>query len=453
MKEYNLIQEGDVNFSETRKNWYRTMDSVAISEWLERDASSFIHQSLSTPCLDVLESCEGIYITDVSGKKYMDFHGNNLHQVGHRNPFVIEKVKQQLDILPFSPRRYTNKPAIELAEKLSSLLPAGLNRVLFAPGGTSAIGMALKLARIVTGKYKVVSLWDSFHGASMDAISVGGEQQFKQGLGPLMPGVEHINQSESYRNPFSEDSNDLHYVEQLENIIEENADIGAFIIETIRNTDVQIPSKAYWKSVREICCKHNVLLILDEIPIAFGRTGKMFAFEHFDIEPDIICLGKGLGAGIIPIAAIVARDSYNVAGDISLGHYTHEKNPLGSVAALAMLEFIESNHLLEKVKKDELFVKEKLTALQEKYSLIGDVRGIGLLWGIELVKDRDTKERAVSEAEQVMYECLKNGLSFKVSQGNVIQLCPPLIIEREQLENAFNILEIAIHSIGYPLLS
>ena len=136
-----------------------------------------------------------------------------------------------------------------------------------------------------------------------------------------------------------------------------------------------------------------------------------------------------------------------------MGHYTHEKNPLGSVAALAMLEFIDSNNLLEKVTKDELFVKEKMITLTEKYSLIGDVRGIGLLWGIELVKDRETKEKAINETEQIMYECLKNGLSFKVSQGNVIQFCPPLIIEKEHLESAFKILENAIHTLGYPLLT
>ena len=216
------------------------------------------------------------------------------------------------------------------------------------------------------------------------------------------------------------------------------------MIETIRNTDVQIPSQAYWNRVREICTKHKVLLILDEIPIAFGRTGKMFAFEHYGIEPDIICLGKGLGGGVMPMAAIVAREGYNIAGEISLGHFTHEKSPLGSVAALAMLEYMEQHHLLQKVQDDEAFMSEALHGLKDKFPLIGDVRGIGLLWGVELVKDRNTKEKAVKESEMVMYECLKNGMSFKVSQGNVIQLSPPLIISREELTEALKILEAAI---------
>jgi 4-aminobutyrate aminotransferase len=444
MKENNLLTEGDVNFSESRKNWYTILDSTTLN-LLDQDAELFMHQSLSTPCLDVIESCEGIYITDVSGKKYMDFHGNNVHQVGYRNQYVIDKVKQQMDILPFSPRRYTNQVAIDFAKKLTSLLPDHLNRVLFAPGGTSAVGMALKLARVITGKYKAVSLTDSFHGASLDAIAVGGEDQFKKYMGPLSPETKNIPQPVSYRNIYP-DGNDLKYADALENIIKEDGQVGAFIAETIRNTDVQIPSAAYWKRVREICTKYNVLLILDEIPIAFGRTGKMFAFEHYGIEPDIICLGKGLGAGIIPIAAIVTKDEYNVAADVSLGHYTHEKSPLGCAAGLAMIEFIEQNKLIEKVREAEIFLREQLNELKEKYSIIGDIRGIGLLWGIELVKDKITKEKAVEEAEWIMYECLKNGLSFKISQGNVLQLSPPLIIKREQLKTAIAILENAFQN-------
>ena len=348
-----------------------------------------------------------------------------------------------MDVLCFSPRRYTNPVAIAFAEKLTSYFPADLKRVLFAPGGTSAVSMALKLARIVTGKHKVVSLQDSFHGASMDAIAAGGEAQFKKGLGPLLQEAINIPQPTTYHN-HPPGTDDIVFAGYLEDVIKTEGNIGAFIAETIRNTDVQIPSKGYWKKIREICTRHNVLLILDEIPIAFGRTGKMFAFEHYDIEPDIVCLGKGLGAGIIPFAAIVARDEHNIAKDVSLGHFTHEKSPLGSAAALAMLEFIENNSLLDKVKKDEIFLKETLQLFKEKYSLVGDVRGIGLIWGIELVTDKKTKEKATTEAELIMYECLRNGLSFKVSQGNVLQLCPPLIITREELTKALVILETAI---------
>jgi 4-aminobutyrate aminotransferase len=445
MKEHGLLTEGDVNFSESRKSWYKVLDAHTL-DLLNDDADVFLHQSLSTPCLDVLQSCEGIYITDISGKRYMDFHGNNVHQVGYRNSYVMDKVKQQMDELPFSPRRYTNPIAITFAQKLTSLFPEKLNRVLFAPGGTSSVGMALKLARVITGKQKVVSLTDSFHGASLDAIAVGGEEQFKKYMGNFSLETTNIPQPVTYRNVYGE-AEDLLYANALENVIKTDGEIGAFIAETIRNTDVQIPSMAYWKRVREICTQYNVLLILDEIPIAFGRTGTMFAFEHYDIEPDIVCLGKGLGAGIIPIAAIVTKDEYNVAADVSLGHYTHEKSPLGCSAGLAMIEFMEQNNLLDKVKADAIFMRTELNKLKAQYPIIGDVRGIGLLWGIELVKDIVTKEKAVTEAEQVMYECLKNGLSFKVSQGNVLQLCPPLIISREELTAAISIIERALNKI------
>ena len=438
-----LRQEGDVNFSEGREEWYKQLDPQTL-EWLNRDAAVFLHQSLSTPCLNVIESCEGIYLTDINGKRYMDFHGNSVHQVGYRNSYVTDRLKAQLDILPFSPRRYTNKVAIELAEKLVSLLPASLNRVLFAPGGTSAVGMALKLARRITGKQKVVSVQGSFHGASLDAIAVGGEEQFRKYMGQLYPETIFIPQADRYRNGPDQE---LQFAELLDEVLTRNEDAGAFIAETIRNTDVQIPSKQYWEKIREVCDRHGVLLILDEIPIAFGRTGTLFAFEQYGIVPDILCLGKGLGAGAFPIAAIIAREEYNIAGDISLGHYTHEKSPMGAAAALAMIEYTISQQLLEKVQEDESFIRKELTILKDEFPLIGDIRGKGLLWAVELVKDPVTKERAVEEGEAVLYDCLKNGLSFKVSQGNVLQLCPPLIITREQITDAILIIRGALQSV------
>jgi 4-aminobutyrate aminotransferase len=438
-----LREEGDINFSAGREEWYRQLDQPTI-EWLEKDAALFLHQSLSTPCLNVIDSCEGIYITDTNGKKYMDFHGNSVHLVGYRNPLVTERMKAQLDILPFSPRRYTNKTAIALAAKLVSLLPPALNRVLFAPGGTTAVGMALKLARRVTGKHKVVSVQGSFHGASLDAIAVGGEEQFRKYMGQLYPETIFIPQADSYRNGIEQE---LQFTEMLDEVLSRNEGVGAFIAETIRNTDVQIPAAGFWQRVREICDRHNVLLILDEIPIAFGRTGTLFAFEQYGIVPDILCLGKGLGAGAFPMAAIVTKEEYNIAGDVALGHYTHEKSPLGAAAALAMIDYTIQQNLLEKVMEDEAFVLEELEAMKADFPIIGDIRGKGLLWAIELVKDPLTRERAVEEAEQVMYACLRNGLSFKVSQGNVLQLCPPLIITREEISAALLIIRQAIQSV------
>ncbi len=435
------VVEGDINLTPARREWLQNEVGATARELLEKDAKYFMHQSMSTPCLDVLQDCDGSHMISVSGKKYLDFHGNNVHQIGFSHPKLIAKLTEQLQNLTFSTRRYANETAIQFAEKLTSYTPEGLNSILLTPNGSSAIGIALKLARAITGKHKVISFWDSFHGASLDAISVGGEAVFQEHMGPLMPGVERIPPPITYRGIF--EGNEDKALEYLEYVLEKDPQIGAFLAETIRNTDVQIPSKKFWKAARELCTKQGVLLILDEIPIAFGRTGTMFAYELFDIEPDILCLGKGLGGGVIPQAAIVAREEYNKFGHISLGHYTHEKSPLGSMAGLTLLEVLEEENILQKVKEDQEFMRKSLYKMYRKYSLIGDVRGVGLLWGIELVTDRTTKEKATAEAEEIMYECLKQGLSFKVSKGNVIQLSPPLTITREELEKAFEILNCA----------
>ncbi|EGQ7798717.1 aspartate aminotransferase family protein [Vibrio parahaemolyticus] len=445
IKPTHFRSEGDVNTTPARQAWNASMDDERTQALLKRDSEVFLHQAMSTPCLDTLEAAEGIYIQDATSKKYMDFHGNNVHQLGYGHPHVIKRVQEQIAKLPFSPRRFTNETAIECAEKLTQICGGELNRVLFAPGGTSAVGMALKLARHITGNYKVVSLWDSFHGASLDAISVGGEACFRQGMGPLMAGVERIPPAVSYRGAFPvADGSDVHYADYLEYVIEKEGGVGAFIAEAVRNTDVQVPSKAYWKRIREICDKHNVMLIIDDIPNGMGRSGEWFTYQAYDIEPDMLCIGKGLGGGLVPIAAMVTKDKYNTAEQISMGHYTHEKSPIGCAAALATMEAIEQDGLLDKAKADSLFMREKLLEMKAKYPVIGDVRGIGMLWGIELVTDHESKARAYHEAEAVLYQCLNNGVSFKVSQGNVIQLSPPLIITREQLTEALAIFEEAI---------
>ncbi len=440
------LVEGDINLTPARGKWNSFVDNQEVRELLEKDAKYFLHQSMSTPCLDALKRCEGPYIESLSGKKYLDFHGNNVHQIGFSHPKLISRLKEQLQDLTFSTRRYTNEVAVAFAEKLVSVAPKGLNKVLLTPNGSSAVGIALKLARAVTGKYKVVSFWDSFHGASLDVVGVSGESVFREHMGPLMPGVVRIPPPITYRGIY--EGKEEKALEYLEYVLSKDNQIGAFLAETIRNTDVQIPSKQFWQEARKLCDKYNVLLILDEIPIALGRTGKLFAFEHFGIEPDILCLGKGLGGGLIPQAAIIARDEYNAFQHISLGHYTHEKSPMGAMAGLTVLQIIQDENLLEKTHQFEKLMKSALHKMQRKYSLIGDVRGMGLLWGIELVTNRTSKEPAIVEAEEIMYECLRNGLNFKVSKGNVIQLSPALTISEEELQDAFKILNEAFLKIN-----
>ncbi|MCX7131984.1 aspartate aminotransferase family protein [Aeromonas sp.] len=423
--------EGDINLGEGRARWWAGQ-SDGVQAGLAEDSRYFLHQALSTPCLDLLESAQGSWLTSVSGARYLDFHGNSVHQLGHGHPKVVAAVQQQLADLPFAPRRYTHQVAIDCARTLAELAPGDLNRVLFAPGGS-----------------EVVSLWDAFHGASLDAISVGGEACFRAGMGPLMAGVERIPPPTRYRGVwYRGEGDDLHYADYLEYVIEKEGGVGAFIAEPIRNTDVQVPSRAYWQRVREICDRHKVLLIVDEIPNALGRTGHWFSFEEFGIEPDIICLGKGLGGGVVPFAALITRDRFNQAAAISLGHYTHEKSPIGCAAALATISTIREEGLLAKAQEDGRFIARELAAIAERHTLIGQVRGIGLLWALDLVVDHQSRTRNSQAAERLLYRCLELGLSFKVSQGNVIQLSPPLNIARADLVRAITILDRALSEIA-----
>ena len=444
LSDHERIVEGDINQSAARQNWMNEAVDAETKKLLEKDAQYFLHQALSTPCLDVLSHAQGPFLINKNGKKYYDFHGNNVHQLGFSHPKLIAALKQQLDALTFSTRRYTNETAIAFAEKLTSLTP-GLDKILMTPNGSSAVGIALKLARAVTGKHKVLSFWDSFHGASLDVISVSGESVFRENMGPMMPGVERIPPPITYRGIY--EGNEDKAIEYLEYVLSKDNQIGAFLAETVRNTDAQIPSKKFWQTARKLCDRFGVLLILDEIPIALGRTGKLFAYEHYDIIPDILCLGKGLGGGIIPQAAIVTKSEYDRFNHISLGHYTFEKSPMGAAAGLATLNILEEENILQHVATLEEIMLSKLTMLQNQFPLIGDVRGIGLLWGLELVKDPIFKEEALQEAEAIMYECLKNGLSFKVSKGNVLQLCPALTITEHELEEALGILQKAFQTI------
>ncbi len=441
--------EGDINISPQREAWQKKHLDKKSRALLAEDARYFLKQSLSTPCLNAMQACEGIYIEDLQGRRYMDFHGNNVHQVGFGNPGVIAAVKNQLDALSFCTRRYTNQAAVNLARKLAEIAPGKLNKSLFCPGGAEAVGIAIKLARIATGRHKTISMWDSFHGATLDTISIGGEAVFRRDIGPLLSGTEHVPPADEYRCVFgcyNRGGCDLACADYVEYILEKEGDIAAVIAEPIRSTPY-IPKPEYWQKIRQACDKHGALLIFDEIPHALGRAGKMFTFENFGVTPDIVVLGKGLGGGILPLAAIVAHENLDVAAERALGHYTHEKNPVACAAALAAIDYIEKNQLVEHAHNLGQYSLGRLKEMKKRHALIGDVRGLGLFLGIELVKDPKTRERAAEEAEAVMYACLSKGLSFKISMGNIITLTPALVITKEEMDHALDIIETCIADI------
>jgi 4-aminobutyrate aminotransferase len=439
--------EGESNTSVARSEWSAGIGDASTRDLLARDSAAFLHQSLSSPCLTAIAKAEGIWIEDTMGRRYMDFHGNSVHHIGYGHPRLKEAIKAQLDALCFAPRRFTCEPAVELAETLGRLAPGDLGKVLFTTGGSDAIEVALRLARAATGRFKTLSFWDAFHGAGFGASSVGGEATFRSGIaGPLLPGAEHVapwgNRNCAYGHDNLEDSARA-CAKMISYVLAREGDIAAIVAEPMRATPYP-PAPGFWKSVREACDRHGTLLIFDEIPTGLGKTGRFFAHEHDDVQPDMVVLGKALGGGILPIAAVIARRDLDVAGGYAIGHYTHEKNPVTTRAALTTIEIIREEGLTEQAAELGAYAMDRLRNLGERSPAVGDVRGRGLLFGVELVSDRADYTPDNGLAERAYYRCLEAGLSFKISQGNVLTLSPPMVIARAELDRALGIVEQAI---------
>ncbi|MBY0311207.1 MAG: aspartate aminotransferase family protein [Phycisphaerales bacterium] len=440
--------EGDINVSDARQRW-REAQSRPVRELLARDEAAFVHQAMSTPCLSALSSAKGSCIVDLDGKSLLDFHGNSVHQIGHGHPRVVEAIVSQLYNLPFCPRRFTNLAAVELAEKLAEISPGrALTKVLLAPGGAEAMSMAMKLARLTTGKTKFVSFTGSFHGATLDTISIGGEAHFRDGVGPLLPGCLHVpapTPSRCQNNCGPGQGCVGKCLSALQRILESDNDIAAVIGEPIRCTTVDLPPHGYWQAVRSLCDQRGVLLIVDEIPLCLGRTGRWFSIDHEEVVPDILVIGKGLGGGILPMAAMLVRPELDRAHRTSLGHFTHEKSPLGAAAALETIRIIEDEGLLRRSSTLGGRLMDQLRLALSDVPFVHEIRGRGLLVGVQLRSALG--QSAEAAAERVMYHCLENGLSFKVSGGNVLTLCPPLVIADHELDHAVEILAEAFRTL------
>jgi len=443
--------EGESNTSAARKSWQARSAGENSEPLLTRDAKAFLHQSLSSPCVSTIAKAEGIWIEDSDGRRFMDFHGNSVHHIGWGHPKLIEAIKDQLDDLPFAPRRFTNEPAVELAEKLAEIAPGDLGKTLFTTGGSDANEVALKIARAATGRFKTISFWDAFHGAGLGAASVGGEATFRSHIaGPLLPGTEHVAPFACYRCPYNHAGPDicgLACAKMVEFVLEREGDVAAVIAEPMRAVPY-VPPAGFWTAVREACNRHGALLIMDEIPTGLGKTGKMFAFEHDDVIPDIVTMGKALGGGVLPIAACIARKELDVCGDFAIGHYTHEKNPVTSRAALTTIQIIEEEGLVDRSAELGAYAMAQLQDRLGSVPIVGDIRGRGLMFGVEIVQDRTDKTAGNALAEKIYYACLDAGLSFKISQGCVLTLSPPLTISRAELDAALDIVVTAIRSVA-----
>ena len=442
--------EGEDNRSEARAAWAQAQGAGPGATLIARDAEAFLHQSLSSPCVSTIARAEGIWIEDLEGRRYMDFHGNSVHHLGYGHPRVIAAIKDQLDALPFAPRRFTNEPAVALAEKLGAVAPGELSKVLFTTGGSDANEVALKIARAATGRFKTLSFWDAFHGAGFGAASVGGEATFRSHIaGPLLPGAEHVAPFHCYHCAYGHPGPEacgLACAKMVEYVLAREGDVAAVIAEPMRAVPV-VPPPGYWQAVQAACHRHGALLIMDEIPTGLGKTGEMFAFEHDGITPDIVTLGKALGGGVLPIAAVLARRDLDVCGAFAIGHYTHEKNPVTARAALATLEVIEEEGLVARAARLGEAAQARLRGRLSGLASVGDIRGRGLMFGVEIVRDREGRVPAPELAEQIYYRSLAAGVSFKISAGNVLTLSPPLVIGEEDLWTALDHVASAVEAV------
>jgi 4-aminobutyrate aminotransferase len=446
--------ESDTNLTGRRARWQARALDAPTNAVLTEDSRHFLRQSVSTPCLNAISRAEGIWIEDVAGRRYMDFHGNNVHHIGYGHPRLKKAIADQMDALPFAPRRYANDVANRLAEKLATIAPGGLSKLLLTTGGSDAVEVAVKIARMATGRHKTLSFWDAFHGAGFGAGALSGEMLFRSGpAAPLVAGASHVAPFACYRCAYGYQTDAAGHppltlckvtcARMVDYVLEREGDVAAVVAEPARAVPY-IPPPGFWQAVREACNRRGALLVFDEIPTGLGKTGRMFACQHDGIDPDILVMGKALGGGILPVAAVLTRPELDVGQDWAFGHYTHEKNPVSCRAALTTIEIIEDEDLVENAARMGALAMERLEAMKARHPEIGDVRGRGLLIGVELVRDRESRAPAKDMAEAAMYAALDRGLSFKTSMGNVLTLTPPLTVTAEDMSKALDIIDAAL---------
>jgi adenosylmethionine-8-amino-7-oxononanoate aminotransferase len=411
----------------------------------------------------VMARAEGVFYWDVSGKRYLDaISGIYVAAVGHNNRRVIEAIRDQLDVLHFSPPMHgTNPLAVQLANLLAELAPGDLSVVKFQTGGAEVTEAAIKLARQYhkltgrPGKYKIIGRYHSWHGSTLGALSASGLKSRKTVNEPMAPGFLHVFPPTCYRCPFGKAYPECGItcatiVEQVIEL-EDPATVAAVIVEPIGHTGGIIdPPDEYLPILREVCDRHNVLLIFDEIITGMGRTGRLFAAETFGVVPDILCIAKGLSGGYAPLSAMICRRPIAEAfwGPIESnpgfveGH-TFEGNPISCAAGIAVLREILERDLCAQARAHGALLRRGFEELAEKYNVIGDIRGKGLLQGIELVQDRATRQRfpdALALGVKIGRRALELGLLCRFDP-HWIAFGPPLSVTADQLQEMLQLLD------------
>ncbi len=399
----------------------------------------------------VITKAQNARVWDIEGREYIDFLSDAAVQnVGHNNPRVVEAIKEQVErLIHFTFIYGFPVEPLLLAEKLAEIAPMEGVKVSLGMTGSDANDGAIKFARAYTGRRTVLSYLRSYYGSTYGAMSITGlDFEVRAKVGQLSD-VHFIPYPNCYRCPFKKEPGKCR-MECLEYLKEKfegevHADgVAVLLAEPIQgDAGMVVPPKDYFRKLKKILDEHSILLAVDEVQSGLGRTGKWFAIEHFGIEPDIVTLAKPLGGGL-PISAIIGREEI-MESLPPLGHaFTLSGNPVASRAALAVIEEIEEKKLLRRAEKFGKYAKKRLEKMREEHELIGDVRGLGLMLGVDLVKDRESRERAYEEARKIVWRAYELGLVLAFLQGNVLRIQPPLTIEKEVLEEGLNRLEKAI---------
>lgn len=416
---------------------------------------------------------EGAILFDEKGKKYIDCAaGVAVANIGHGVTEVIDAIYEQGRKISYVyGATFSSEARERLASQIIELAPEGMEKVFFCSGGSEAVESIIKIARQYnlergkTGKYKVISRWQSYHGNTIATLSVGGRPIWREKYEPLLLHMPHISQCNCYRCPFGKDASNCGYLcaEELERVIKfEGPDtVSAFLLEPIVGTTAAalVPPQGYLKRVREICDKYDILLCADEVITAFGRTGANFAVDHFNIAPDMIAVAKGLGGGYVPIGAVIVSqkvvDAFRKGSGALMHSFTYAGNPVTCAGASAVLKYLVDNNLIKaSAVKGEFFLK----TLKEKIGdlpIVGDIRGKGLLLGVEFVKDRKTKEPFDAKegvCAKIAEFCFAKGLmvvsgipgSNDGITGDAMQISPPFVIEEKEMAEAAEILQAAI---------
>ena len=406
----------------------------------------------------VVSRAEGSRIWDLDGNEYIDFlSGAAVNNVGHCHPEVVHAIEAQARKLIHNTLGYSyyELPVI-LAERLVRLTPGNFpKRVAFGLSGSDSNDGAMKLARAATGRPKILSFLGSYHGTTFGALTLSAVTlKMKRRLGPLVPEVYHLPYADCYRCYFGLEypSCNLQCVEYIGTTLEmliPPDEVAAFILEPIQSdAGVVIPPREFWVEIKRLCDRHGILFIDEEVQTGFARTGKMFAIEHWGIEPDAVISAKPLASGL-PMGVIVARKELMESWPAPAHLFTAEANPVVCAAAIATLDIIERENLPERAGRLGDVVMQRFREMMERFDLIGDVRGRGLLIGVELVRDRETKEPARGEAMKVCWRAWERGLvmiSFGRC-GNVLRIAPPLTIQEDELDDALGIVEASIEDV------